>query len=108
MKTIEFKGITSGDHECFCFDVDKETFERIMDEVPGRFDRSGLNDGTYRLYPCDIFGNEDGAMLKVKVEVEEFDPDVDIDKEMVWERYNKPGGKGKIKVEFNDDDGEYD
>lgn len=25
---IEFKGIPSGDHESFCWDVDKETFTK--------------------------------------------------------------------------------
>ena len=46
---VEFEGIASGDMECFCWDVDRATFERLTGEAPE--DRSHLHDGLFRLYP---------------------------------------------------------
>lgn len=65
---LKFQGIPSGDFECFCWEVDYETYKRIKKEVPGRFsktvdcrgdypdkDEYGFkNCGLYRLYPDDL------------------------------------------------------
>lgn len=56
---ITFEGIPSGDHECFCWDVDRETFIRLMGHEPEEeerftFDRSHFNKGLYKVYPSDV------------------------------------------------------
>ncbi len=68
-RLIEFSGIPSGDCECFCWEVDQETYKRITGCKPGRHDR-GKKRGMHRLYPDDIIGNkvfQDGLPLKFKV-----------------------------------------
>jgi len=88
-KTIEFTGINSGDYECFCWDVDIETFKRIKGEEPDIFDYVGVDnldldgiededldsikpiDGKFRLYPNDIF--QRSTKVKIKIEVEILD-----------------------------------
>ena len=77
-KTIEFTGINSGDYECFCWDIDIETFKRIKGEEPDVFnyieiDRSDIDNykpisDKVRLYPNDIF--ERDRRIKIKIEIE--------------------------------------
>jgi len=79
-KIIEFTGINSGDYECFCWDVDIETFKRIKGKEPDKFDYAEIDDSDFdnykpigdkvRLYPGDIFK---GNKVKVKIEIEELD-----------------------------------
>ena len=68
MSKVEFNGVPSGDFECFCWEVDLETYMRITGEEPSKFDKSvdcrgdfpdvdeyGLkNNGGYKLYPDDV------------------------------------------------------
>jgi hypothetical protein len=68
MKVI-FKAIPSGDYECFCFDVDRETFKRLTKHNPNKHDKSTFNKGLYKIYPFHLFGHED-RVLKFSIEVE--------------------------------------
>lgn len=82
-KEFEFVGINSGDGECFCFEVDKETFIKItgrepenLDYADGEWNDSDLDfvpyeDSLIRLYPYFLFG-EFGKKVKVKLVVEEI------------------------------------
>ena len=77
-KTIEFTAINSGDYECFCWDVDIETFKKIKGEEPDEFDYAEIDDSDFdnikpigdkvRLYPNDIF--KKNRKIKVKIEIE--------------------------------------
>ena len=77
-KIIEFEGINSGDYECFCWEVDIETFKRIKGKEPDIFDYSEIDDSDFdnykpigdkvRLYPDDIFSKD--SKVKVKIEIE--------------------------------------
>jgi hypothetical protein len=71
MRKIEFTGELSGDWECFCWDVDLETYKRIKQSDPKKYDHSRFNEGMYRIYPTDIFGPDIGP-VKVKIEWEEL------------------------------------
>jgi len=76
-KTIEFTAINSGDQECFCWNVDIETFKRIKGREPDVFDyvkidRTDIDNykpigDKIKLYPNDIFK---GEKIKIKIEVE--------------------------------------
>ena len=78
-KTIEFTAINSGDFECFCWEVDIETFKKIKGKEPEIHDyvEKDTSDmwnykpigNKVRLYPDDIFGNVD-SKIKVKIEIE--------------------------------------
>jgi hypothetical protein len=67
---IEFEGIISGDHECFCWDVDEATLRRFYeDNLKHR--TSYFNEGLYRLYPDDLFDiSIEDRKIKVKMEYE--------------------------------------
>ena len=77
-KTIEFTAINSGDYECFCWDVDIETFKKIKGKEPDVFDYVEINRSDIdnykpigdkvRLYPNDIFKSD--RKIKVKIEIE--------------------------------------
>jgi len=77
-KTIEFTAINSGDQECFCWEVNTETFKRIKGKEPDVFDyvkidRSDIDNykpigDKVRLYPDDIF--KSGNKIKIKIELE--------------------------------------
>lgn len=101
MKTIKFTGINSGDGECFCWEVDEETFIKIkgrkpeifdydynincndLDEFDKAFDNDDLDfikkHGVLRIYPNDIFEEWDEnnpckkSKIKVKIEMEIYD-----------------------------------
>jgi hypothetical protein len=66
---VEFIGIISGDHEAFCWDVDKTTWKQIKGEAPSKYDRSCFNKGLYRLYPNDIYNYYHGK-VKTKISFE--------------------------------------
>jgi hypothetical protein len=59
------EGIPSGDLECFCLLVTKETFEEMTGRKPdpkydvGRFAKKG-SPHRYMLYPCDMLGLDPG------------------------------------------------
>jgi len=55
MKRVEFEGIPSGDCECFCWDVDHETFVRLTGREPDEYEGSKFNEGKYRLYPNELW-----------------------------------------------------
>ncbi len=68
-RVITFVGVASGDCECFCWEVDKETYTRITGSKPTRHDRCGKRG--YRLYPGDIIGDlfQSDRPLKVRVSI---------------------------------------
>ncbi len=66
--TFEFEGIPSGDHECFCFAVDRETFIRIEEREPERPEENHFNHGMFNLYPNALFG--DKRRMRIKIEIE--------------------------------------
>jgi hypothetical protein len=68
-RKIGFVGILSGDHESFCWDVDRETFILIKDEEPTDYDKSCFNKGLYRIYPDDIFGYQDKNRKEFNIEM---------------------------------------
>lgn len=76
------KGIPSGDLECWCFLVDKKTFEDIRGAAPqkydvGRFSPKG-SPYRYMLYPGDLIDEYDknlkGKVLILSVDVLEDKP----------------------------------
>lgn len=79
-KSIEFEGVATGDGDCFCFEVDPETYKRVLGtrsydlEMDYRSDpEEGIfADASWRLYP--MFGlTESGRRYKIRVEVEGID-----------------------------------
>lgn len=72
IKKIEFIGIDSGDYESQCFDVDKETFEKLNGHKPTEHDKSYFNKGTYRYCPFSIPNVLQGRKYKIKIEIEEI------------------------------------
>ncbi len=66
-RVITFVGVPGGDCECFCWEVDKETYTRITGSKPTRHDR--CDKGRYRLYPNDILGDSFQPKLPLKVRV---------------------------------------
>lgn len=73
--SFEITGVSSGDYECHCFDVDKEEFKRLTGEEPEDFDESFFYNNLFRYYGIEIprhlideFG--DGAVLKIKATYE--------------------------------------
>lgn len=65
-KSIEFKGIPSGDYESFCWDVSLETFKQIKGTNPDKFDKSYFNEGKYRIYPDDFFDEKREYTITIK------------------------------------------
>ena len=60
VKRVEFEGIPSGDYECFCWAVDRETYVRIKGEEPREFDENTpFYPGLFKLYPSDLFDDPD-------------------------------------------------
>ena len=61
-----FEAIPSGDCECFCFAVDRDTFKQVTKMEPDETDLFAdwfIKDkphlqGKYRLYPTDLFPKE--------------------------------------------------
>ena len=75
-KTIEFTGILSGDGEAFCWEVDRDTFTRIVGWLPMEWNRVYFNNGQYMLYPDDLFDTEmllQKKKVKVKIEIMEVE-----------------------------------
>lgn len=64
-----FKAIPSGDHESFCFDVDRETYVQIVGDEPDEmYDKSVFNEDMYRIYPDQFFRGDDTIEIQLKVE----------------------------------------
>ena len=55
MRKLIFQGIPSGDHECFCFAVDKETFIKFNKREPDKYDICPFHIDKYKLYPNKLF-----------------------------------------------------
>lgn len=70
-----FEGIPSGDLECFCLLVTKETFKALTGNDPnrkwdvGRFAEKG-SPHRYVIYPCQMFGFEPGEKSLHVISVE--------------------------------------
>lgn len=73
---VTFTGIPSGDMECFCWDVDRETFIRITGQEPDEWDGSRFNEGLYRLYPGDVIGRHPGTQEKKMFTIEVSDEEM--------------------------------
>ena len=76
--TVEFVGVESGDHECFCWNVDADTFRRLTGDDPTPDDAARFGPkGLYRLYPDDLMpAGSRGRHLRVRVTVEVMGPPV--------------------------------
>lgn len=72
VKEIEFIGINSGDYESQCFDVDKETFERLEGREPRKGVESYFNKGTYRYYPFSMPNVLQDRKYKINIRIEEI------------------------------------
>lgn len=72
VKEIEFIGIDSGDYESQCFDVDKETFEKLEGIEPSKRNESYFNKGTYRYYPFSVPNVLQDRKYKIKIKIEEI------------------------------------
>ena len=72
MTEVTFEGIPSGDHECFCWAVDEETFTRVTGKEPGEFDGNPFNEGLFSLYPSDAMdlGADEKTKMKFRIETE--------------------------------------
>lgn len=61
-KHFEFEGEPDGDGECFCWNVDRETFVKIVGREPTKWDTLFTYDtdevSGYRLYPSDLTGTD--------------------------------------------------
>lgn len=65
-QVVEFVGVKSGDHECPCWDVDADTFERLTGDRPSEMDKSCFNEGLFRYYPhAGVRGS-----FRVRIELE--------------------------------------
>jgi len=53
---VQFEGVLSDDHKCFCWDVDKKTLLKYCPKEDAEYRRSYFNKNLHRLYPSDIFG----------------------------------------------------
>lgn len=66
-------GVPSGDLECWCFLVDKETFDSVAGRKPtkldvGRFAKKG-SPYQYMLYPCQLLHDGmDGKVITLSIE----------------------------------------
>lgn len=66
-KSIEFKGIPSGDYDGFCWDVSPEMFKKITGRKPARYEESYFNKGMYRIYPSEFFNTKKEYTITIKV-----------------------------------------
>ena len=72
MGTVEFVGIPSWDGESFCWDVDVETFERVVGGPPDATEASRFRPSLYRLYPRWVMSGQRprGTPVRIRVTVE--------------------------------------
>ena len=83
IKEIEFNAICSGDGECFCWEVDKETYIKIKgwDNAFSPYDcvkldftedmKPIMKSDRFRIYPDDIFGyTDEGNEKKIYIKWE--------------------------------------
>jgi hypothetical protein len=72
-KTFNFNGILSGDGECFCWVVDKETFIEIIGEEPEvPWDSSRYCEGKYNIYPGDLFGVSENKEMNFSISIKKI------------------------------------
>ena len=69
---MRIEGVVSGDCECWCFLVDKETFIKVKGQKPGRFDvgRFAVRKSPYRymIYPDNLIVDaHDGKPIDLTV-----------------------------------------
>lgn len=89
MKTYEFIGVPSGDGECFCWEVDVDTFKKV----------TGREHDGWDYVSCDHKWGKDGNMEFYNLsELVKLYPDHIFSKDTPFERY----GKLKIKIEFEE------
>ena len=74
-KEFSFEGYHSGDRECFCFAVDRETFEGVIGRAPNAWDQSRLHDGLFMIYPDEFFSGLDKKKFKISLRIEESTAD---------------------------------
>jgi len=56
LKHVHFRGIMSGDYECFVWAVTKEIYIALINREPDEeFDRNDFHPHLYNVYPSDIF-----------------------------------------------------
>ena len=75
---IQFEGVPSGDGECFCWEVDEETYKQIEGEASWKLEKELKKDmkDTYgdetpwRLYPGTIFRGNKKQKITIIVEEE--------------------------------------
>ncbi len=78
MSTVTFEGQSSGDYECFCWDVTPEEFVRITGRQPDKYEKAFAKDH-FRLYPNDLLdatGVKSDRKYRITVSVEEIGPAV--------------------------------
>lgn len=56
MKTIKFRAILSGDHECFCFAVTRYRYKKITGKYPDKYAKSDFHKNKYNIYMSDLTG----------------------------------------------------
>ena len=62
------RGIPSGDGECWCFLVDRETFKDITGKAPEEFDtHKGKGKYKYKLYPGHLIDQYDSGLTGQEV-----------------------------------------
>jgi len=85
MKKIEFEAIPSGDHECFTFAVNKETYiiiTGVTSEKEIERNKNHFHEGLYNIYPNSIFNHKidynnlenhkPNKKINIKIEIEEI------------------------------------
>jgi len=80
MSKIEFTGTPSGDCESFCWEVDYDTFVRLKNTIPQKYDKAIDFDKTdgifvyknnaYKIYPDDFFKDKRGQKITIIIENE--------------------------------------
>ncbi|MET3209634.1 UNVERIFIED_CONTAM: hypothetical protein ABIC26_002581 [Paenibacillus sp. PvR008] len=77
-KQFIFNGYPSGDHEAFCFDVDKIVFKQITGRRPNKFNKAVFNKGLYMVYPNDLLDGltESGKRYKFEISIKVIEEDI--------------------------------
>jgi len=69
---VQFEGVLSDDHKCFCWDVNKKTLLKYCPKEEVDYRKSCFNKNLYKLYPSDIFGCSN-KKVKVSIQFTIFD-----------------------------------
>lgn len=73
MKEVIFEGLASGDHDGFCFDIDKEQYLLLTGRLPEEQIKSFFNDGLYRFYMQELLDYQDNKKFRFSIKIEEID-----------------------------------